>query len=94
MYDEPQWRTESAAFRAEHPLCCCELHHGRPGSPPSQVVDHVIPHRGDRTLFYERSNWCAKAKACHDSKSMRLDRGDAYDDGIHTASGRRGWSHS
>ncbi|HOO52277.1 MAG TPA: HNH endonuclease signature motif containing protein, partial [Alphaproteobacteria bacterium] len=36
---------------------------------PATVVDHIIPHRGDETLFWDESNWQALCKKCHDRKT-------------------------
>ena len=30
-----------------------------------EVVDHVVPHRGDRMLFWDSTNWQALCSACH-----------------------------
>jgi 5-methylcytosine-specific restriction endonuclease McrA len=38
------------------------------------IVDHVIPHRGDRKLFWSRSNWQPLCKPCHDGPKQRLER--------------------
>ena len=36
---------------------------------PATVVDHVIPHRGDRKLFWDEQNWQPLCKECHDKKT-------------------------
>lgn len=56
-YDS-KWETERAAFLKTNPTCV------RCGAP-AKVVDHVIPHRGDRKLFWSRSNWQALCTSCH-----------------------------
>lgn len=33
---------------------------------PSQVVDHIIPHKGNMALFWDSTNWQAMHKECHD----------------------------
>jgi len=33
------------------------------------VVDHVTPHKGDKVLFWDRLNWQALCKRCHDRKT-------------------------
>jgi 5-methylcytosine-specific restriction protein A len=39
-------------------------------------VDHRVPHRrGDLALFWDRTNWCAMSKPCHDAKTAREDGG-------------------
>ena len=37
------------------------------------VVDHMVPHRGDEKLFWDRSNWRALCKRCHDKKTGNED---------------------
>lgn len=61
------WRRQRARFLAAHPLCRHCLDAGR--STIATVVDHVIPHRGDRALFRDRANWQALCKLCHDAKT-------------------------
>jgi 5-methylcytosine-specific restriction protein A len=50
------------AFLRRHPLCaiCHE---------PTSVLDHVKPHRGDPTLFWDQDNWQALCVACHGRKT-------------------------
>jgi len=38
---------------------------------PAQVVDHIVPHRGDMRLFWDESNWQSLCKPCHDRKTGR-----------------------
>ncbi|MEO4040348.1 HNH endonuclease signature motif containing protein [Hoeflea sp. CAU 1731] len=38
---------------------------------PAKVVDHIIPHKGDRKLFWDRSNWQPLCTPCHSSKKQR-----------------------
>lgn len=44
----------------------------------AEVVDHIVPHRGDEKLFWDESNWQALCKRCHDSKTMTEDRYQEY----------------
>lgn len=68
-----RWDRASRAYRAEHPLCrACE---GLGRVTPSQVVDHIKPHRGDMELFWDRGNWQALCKRCHDIKTATEDSG-------------------
>ena len=65
-YDS-RWQKARAGFLAKHPRCirCGE---------PATVVDHVIPHRGDTALFWQRSNWQPLCKPCHDRHKQRQER--------------------
>ena len=62
-----------AKARAEHlrssPLCV--MHQRRKLLVPATVVDHIKPHRGDLTLFWDRNNWQSLCKLCHDSAKAR-----------------------
>lgn len=73
-----RWRDRRALQLRQHPLCkMCEAE-GR--LEPATVVDHVVPHRGDRQLFFygEVQSLCA---TCHDgAKRMVEERG--YDTAI------------
>lgn len=41
------------------------------------VVDHVIPHRGDQALFWDRSNWQSLCHDHHDIVKQREEHGQA-----------------
>ncbi len=38
-------------------------------------VDHIIPHKGDMSLFWDPSNWQSLCHACHSRKTAREDGG-------------------
>ncbi len=66
-----RWVRQSEAFRREHPICECPECTASGIITPSEVVDHIIPHKGDQRLFWDRDNWQALAKSCHDRKTAR-----------------------
>lgn len=57
-----KWQTESKRYLEVNQAC-------RMCGDPSQVVDHIEPHRGDQRLFWRRSNWQPLCKRCHDTKT-------------------------
>ena len=65
-----RWQKASKAFLQSHPLCAECRKQGR--YTKATVVDHIVPHRGDQKLFWDRSNWQPLCKACHDRKTGRL----------------------
>jgi len=67
-----RWRKASKTFLMHRPLCieCSRL--GRVTA--SQVVDHIVPHRGDIKLFWDTDNWQPLCKLCHDSHKQRLEK--------------------
>lgn len=65
LYNTAAWRNARLSFLTEHPLCRL---HGELGKVKQAcVVDHIKPHKGDLSLFWDRSNWQALCKQCHDS---------------------------
>lgn len=60
-----RWQQERERFLRAHPLCCYCQRDGR--VEPATVVDHIIPHKGDKALFWDRDNWQPLCKRCHDS---------------------------
>ncbi len=60
-----RWQQRRLLFLAAHPLCrFCELA-GR--TCAGEVVDHIVPHRGNSDLFFDETNWQTLCKLCHDS---------------------------
>ena len=45
---------------------------------PATVVDHIVPHRGDRKLFWDEKNWQPLCKRCHDTKTLTEDVRPTY----------------
>lgn len=67
-YDH-EWRSARRDFLAVHPHCAmhgCGQH--------ATTVDHIIPHRGDRSLFWNRANWQPLCTRCHNSVKQRIER--------------------
>ncbi len=74
LYDH-RWRKVARAYLDANPVCACEVCVQLDRTLPSQVVDHIVPHRGDVTLFWSQSNWQAMSKTCHDRKTAIEDGG-------------------
>ena len=64
---DARWRKARTAFLQRNPLCNECMKRGK--ITPATVVDHIIPHRGDRKLFWDESNWKPLCKCCHDRKT-------------------------
>lgn len=71
-----QWRKARQQFLQRHPLCVECQKEGR--YVKATVVDHIVPHRGDQGLFWDRSNWQPLCKHHHDVKTMTEDRYQEY----------------
>ena len=70
-----KWARARKEFLIEHPTCECEECRKSVNPLPANVVDHIIPHRGDQKLFWDRKNWQAMNKRCHDKKTARENGG-------------------
>lgn len=42
------------------------------------MVDHITPHKGDSTLFWDSGNWQSLCKSCHDGYKQALERGGTH----------------
>jgi 5-methylcytosine-specific restriction enzyme A len=67
-----RWQKAREAYLVAHPLCVNCKKHGRVTA--ARVVDHIVPHRGDETLFWDESNWQAlcdftSPHDCHGAKT-------------------------
>jgi 5-methylcytosine-specific restriction protein A len=70
LYDLAVWRGKhglraKVLAMAENAICCI-CHRA-----PSTVADHIVPHKGDRKLFFDLKNLQGACKPCHDAKSAR-----------------------
>ncbi|ASS66387.1 5-methylcytosine-specific restriction enzyme A [Paenibacillus sp. RU4T] len=71
-YDS-KWRKARVGFLIKHPLCVTCTAEGAVGA--ATVVDHIVPHQGDKVLFWDRNNWQGLCKLHHDRKTAQEDGG-------------------
>lgn len=63
-----KWDKTAKAFLAKHTICVvC--------GQPSQCVDHIIAHKGDMRLFWNRANWQALCIPCNSRKAAKQEGG-------------------
>lgn len=74
-YDS-KWRTASKRYLKASPLCVNCLKDNK--LVKATVVDHIIPHRGDKVLFWDESNWQSLCKRCHDRKTRTQEQYQEY----------------
>lgn len=75
-----RWQTARATFLRSHPLCVECAKQGKVTA--AIVVDHITPHRGDQTLFWDEANWQSLCKPHHDrDKQIIESRGYTSDVG-------------
>lgn len=62
-----KWERERGVYLKAHPVCVfC-------GSA-ANVVDHKTPHRGDKKLFWSRSNWQPLCTPCHSGRKQSQEK--------------------
>jgi len=72
-----KWQTLRRQFLLTHPLCVECQRAGR--LTPAEVVDHIVPHRGDPVKMWSEANWQSLCKPCHDRKTGAQDSRPVYD---------------
>ena len=70
------WQKARKQYLSAHPLCVMCMKEGQ--YRKATVVDHIIPHRGDEKLFWDRSNWQSLCKRHHDLKTGNEDSNPDY----------------
>ena len=70
------WRKARKRYLEAHPLCVQCMKEGR--YTKATDVDHIVPHRGDRDLFWDVSNWQALCHSCHSKKTAAEDNNPEY----------------
>lgn len=73
LYRTRRWAELRKRKLRDQPLCeeCLRFN----VTKGAEVVDHVVPHRGDMALMYDYENLESLCKSCHDSKTAREDGG-------------------
>lgn len=67
-----RWQKARATYLANHPLCRICKQSGI--VKVAEVVDHIVPHKGDQALFWDTENWQPLCKQCHDSHKRRAEQ--------------------
>ncbi|WP_441256062.1 HNH endonuclease [Tardiphaga sp. 285_C5_N1_2] len=74
-----KWDKAAAAFKLANPLCVmCEK---RGLVTPVYAVDHIIPHKGDMTLFWDQNNWQSLCRPHHNNDKQHIER-NGYQRGV------------
>jgi 5-methylcytosine-specific restriction enzyme A len=70
-----RWQKASKAYLAAHPIAVdwFKEHDGRIYA--AEVVDHIIPHKGNMNLFWDRNNWQGLTRIDHSRKTAIEDGG-------------------
>lgn len=64
---DARWRKARLEFLKENPICNdCK-------DELATLVDHIIPHKGSREIFWDEDNWQGLCASCHSRKTARED---------------------
>lgn len=74
-YDS-KWQNYRKAYLAKHPFCVECLKEGK--EVLATDVDHIIPHKGSKILFWSTDNHQALCHSCHSRKTAKEDMGRWY----------------
>ena len=69
MYQSIRWRNRRKRFLLKNPFCVECLKNGR--FEYADIVDHIIPHKGDWDLFINYDNLQSLCRVCHGKKSVK-----------------------
>ncbi|MBQ9664807.1 MAG: HNH endonuclease [Oscillospiraceae bacterium] len=70
------WQKARQRYLAAHPLCVECMKEGK--YVKATDVDHIIPHRGDKRLFWDEGNWQALCHSHHSIKTRNEDENPEY----------------
>lgn len=82
FYDRAAWKRLRLEQLRREPFCAFCARSGR--QVPATVCDHVTPHKGDESLFFDPENLQSCCKSCHDAIKQRIEKsgievgGDIY----------------
>ncbi len=62
------WQKASKAWLSKRKVC----HYC---GKPSECIDHIIAHKGDKQLFWDKKNWRPSCIKCNSSKCAREEGG-------------------
>ena len=70
------WQKARKRYLEAHPLCVECMKEGK--YVKATDVDHIIPHRGDKKLFWDEGNWQALCHKHHSIKTWNEDHNPEY----------------
>jgi len=85
LYNRRAWKQLREAQLAAAPLC--RMHQAIGQLVPAEVVDHITPHKGDLSRFYDPANLQSLCKRCHDGHKQAQ---EANADGLLRGAGHDG----
>jgi 5-methylcytosine-specific restriction protein A len=77
-YKSAAWQRLRKHQLERFPYCQCPIHKGENKAYIAAVVDHHVPHRGSKTLFFDARNLRSLTKHCHDSIKQQIERSGTF----------------
>ena len=79
LYHTQRWIKQSNLFREKNPLCVACLQYGiitdcqgkDKNGRPKGATDHIVPHKGNKRLFFDKTNWQTLCLMHHNQKSAK-----------------------
>ena len=68
-----KWQKARATYLQRNPNCveCAVEGH----IEAAVVVDHIVPHKGNMNVFWDKHNWQSLCEYCHNRKTVKQDGG-------------------
>ena len=63
-----RWEKAARRFLKRHPTCA-QFGKDAKCTGIAKCVDHIIPHKGDLRLFWDKRNWQGLCAGCHSRKT-------------------------
>ena len=87
LYDSRRWRGSDSKKGTDglrwqvllDAAFTCEMCGIMEADTSKLVADHRTPHRGDRTLFFDRKNLMCLCDHCHSSRKQPLEKSGVFD---------------
>ena len=67
------WQQARLRFLAANPLCVMCLAMQPRRVTVANVVDHIVPHKGDQGLFWDEANWQALCAPHHNGEKAEIE---------------------
>lgn len=74
MYDE-RWKKHARNFLQQNPYCSDPYNRHQGTRVRAANVDHIVAHRGNWRLFWDRKNHRSLCTSCHSFKTAMEDGG-------------------
>ena len=66
---DARWRRARLYYLRRHPWCVeCDKHGLHVFA---EHLDHIVPHKGSKELFWDETNWQGLCAVCHGHKSAK-----------------------